>query len=137
MKLVELNDLIYGVFSSMTLVKSTYPVDAYLAWDNLQVKYPSLAYALVAAETDGNIDTYTYRFYCGDRLTDAKTNYILNYGEEMAIIEKGLNAISNSDGILDVEFPRRYQFARQKFSDVLSVAYVDAQIHVQSEIGEC
>ena len=128
MTIIELTDILTETFESIEQVKQVSFGDAYLVLDNLQVKYPIVCFAPMAMEREENLVTWTFRIYAAERLQDGQFNTLYNYAELVQVLETGLTAVRNHDGIVDLEYPVRYQLANQKFNDVNTVVYADVDI---------
>lgn len=137
MNLIELNNLIENTFKSNPLVKSYYATDPYSIWNSSDVKYVSISCYLTGIRTEDNSITYTFQITCADRLDNkqADTNFI--YQNCFAIIEKTLMQLHTNSDVLDVSYPRDYQFTNQKFMDVLAVGFVTVNITVRKDIDTC
>jgi hypothetical protein len=137
MTIIEISDIIENTFASVPKVNQSEFGDAYNVLDKSQVRYPIISYAPMNLESTENLDTWTFRIYSAERLTDSKKNTLFNYAELVQIIKTGLVMLNNHPKIVEVIYPIRYSFANQKFMDVNTVVYADVQIVTINDTPLC
>lgn len=137
MTVIELSSIIEDSFNALPQIKQVTFGDAYNVLNNTQVKYPIVSYAPLYMERDENLVTWTFRVYAAERLTDSQNNTMFNYSELISILEKGLTNVRNHDGIVNLDYPIRYNLANQKFMDVNTVVYADVDIVVLNDVSLC
>lgn len=133
----ELQNKIAEIFGGMPTVASYRQGDAHAVYNTQEVEYMAVCALLDRAEMDGNTITYIYNIYAADRLVNDLSNTDDVWEHGLTVLETGLNALSNVEGILEIERPRTYNFARQEFSDVLGVVFGEIRIQTRSSYGEC
>lgn len=136
MNIVELTNTIKEVGLSQTPIKSVYSGDVYENWNHGEVNYGSLNFGLQSISYNGNLCTYTYIFYYGDRLLQDKSNVGEIYTDGVNAIQAVVNILNDSYAV-DIPEIVSYTPFEQQFMDYLAGVYATVEITTNSEIGLC
>lgn len=133
MTLSTLFETIKTVYEGVEGVMSVYDDDAALSWNTQEVKYLSVAFSLQSSrEMDGNVH-HTFQIYAGDRLTDSQANRNELYNKLYNVLKTGINELTYTEGIVEVEDNRVYTYLPLKMFDVLAVCSLTVTIVVTDE----
>lgn len=135
---MNVKELIYKI-SEIALtqepVKSVYNGDVYENWNSAETKYGSFNIGLQNISYGGNLCTYTFILYYGDRLLQDKSNVNAIYSDGVNVIQSVINILN--DTYADISEDVTYTPFEQKFMDYLAGVYAQVNITVESPIGIC
>lgn len=137
MNLIQLIKKIEEVYNSNEYIESVINADPYYCYNNNEVKYMSVCFDIMSADVEENLITYNIKIYCADRLDDAQDNRNFIYQNTMTQILNGLHEIEKDEDIIEVKYPRHFDFASQKFADVLGCCYCDFSVTLINEFDKC
>lgn len=139
MNLTELSNRMTAAFEQVAYVNSVLTGDVYERWNNKEVKYVSVCYAIESSDADENITTYSFILYAADRLLEDGSNNVQSFDICQTVIENALNFLTNSGASdnLWIEDTRTYTPFVQKFADNLAGVYVRTKIKVRNDLNLC
>lgn len=136
---MNVNEIIYKI-SEFALtqepVKSVYNGDLYENWNSAETKYGSFNIGLRSVSYNGNMCTYSFILYYGDRLQQDKGNVNNIYTDGVNVIQSVIN-ILNQSGLADISETVEYTPFEQKFMDYLAGVYAQVDITTESTLGYC
>lgn len=132
----ELVDLIKEIALEQKPIVSAYDGDVYENWNSAEVKYGSFNVGLQSMTYSGNLITYSFIFYYGDRLLQDKSNVNSVYSDGILAIQSVINVLNNEYHI-DIPEQIIYTPFQQKFMDYLAGVYAQVDITSESELGLC
>ena len=136
MNIVQLYDYIKQYALTIPIVKSYYNTSVYECWNNQNVKYGSVVFAVKSVREQNSIAKFDCVLYYGDRLNDNKTNRDAIQSDAIGVINNIINRLNCSDNIEFVTYPVQSTIFEQKFADELAGAYANITIDLQST-GDC
>lgn len=136
MNIVQLYECIKQYALTIPIVESYYNTSVYECWNNQNVKYGSVVFAVKSVRETNSIAKYDCVLYYGDRLNDNKTNRDAIQSDAVGVINSIVNQLNCSDKIEFVTYPVQSTIFEQKFADELAGAYANITIDLQSN-GEC
>ena len=135
MNVNEITDKIKEIAASLETVNSVFDGDVYENWNSAEIKYGSFNVGLQNVSNDGNLCTYTFVFYYGDRLTQDKSNVNSIYTDGVNTIQSVINVLNYMQ--FDISEQINYTPFEQKFMDYLAGVYATVEITTESPIGLC
>ena len=136
MNIVQLYDYIKQYALTIPIVKSYYNTSVYECWNNQNVKYGSVVFAVKSVREQNAIAKFDCVLYYGDRLNDNKTNRDAIQSDAIGVINNIVSRLNCSDNIEFVTYPVQSTIFEQKFADELAGAYANLTIDLQST-GDC
>lgn len=146
--LTAVQEYIKGVFEAVTIdtessdpqafFNSVYAAEAGYVWNNKDVEYPSMAFAISNVNVDEQYTTFRFTFYAGARQHEAiEPTTHDNWSNLFTAMETGFNTMQDTVGenenpFVSVSYPRNYTFAPLKMMDVLAVVTVDVEFIVEN-----
>ena len=135
MNVNEITDKIKEIAASLETVNSVFDGDVYENWNSAEIKYGSFNVGLQNVSNDGNLCTYTFVFYYGDRLTQDKSNANSIYSDGVNTIQSVINVLNYMQ--FDISEQINYTPFEQKFMDYLAGVYATVNIVTSSSLGFC
>lgn len=135
MNVNEITDKIKEIAISLETVNSVFDGDVYDNWNSSEIKYGSFNVGLQNVSNDGNLCTYTFVFYYGDRLTQDKSNSNSIYSDGVNTIQSVINVLNYMQ--FDISEQINYTPFEQKFMDYLAGVYATVNIVTSSSLGFC
>ena len=136
MNVNQITDKIKEIAASLETVNSVFEGDVYENWNSAEIKYGSFNVGLQNVSNDGNLCTYTFVFYYGDRLTQDKSNVNSIYTDGINTIQSVINVLNTLD-MVDIQEPITFTPFEQNFMDYLAGVYATVEITTESPIGLC
>ena len=136
MNVNEITDKIKEIAASLETVNSVFEGDVYENWNSAEIKYGSFNVGLQNVSNDGNLCTYTFVFYYGDRLTQDKSNVNSIYTDGINTIQSVINVLNTLD-MVDIQEPITFTPFEQNFMDYLAGVYTQVNITTDSTLGYC
>lgn len=135
MNISSLMNKIKEIANSVKTVRSSYDGDVYTVWNTKEIKYASFVASITSVERTNNLRTYNLVLYYGDRLMSSGANKNSIWDDATNTIQSVINKMSDS---LDCEVgDYTIECFEQKFEDYLAGAFVNLQIEIEDELGEC
>ena len=135
MNVNQITDKIKEIAISLETVNSVFDGDVYDNWNSSKIKYGSFNVGLQNVSNDGNLCTYTFVFYYGDRLTQDKSNSNSIYSDGVNTIQSVINVLNYMQ--FDISEQINYTPFEQKFMDYLAGVYATVNIVTSSSLGFC
>lgn len=135
MNVNQITDKIKEIAISLETVNSVFEGDVYDNWNSSEIKYGSFNVGLQNVSNDGNLCTYTFVFYYGDRLTQDKSNANSIYSDGVNTIQSVINVLNYMQ--FDISEQINYTPFEQKFMDYLAGVYATVNIVTSSSLGFC
>lgn len=135
MNVNQITDKIKEIAISLETVNSVFDGDVYDNWNSSEIKYGSFNVGLQNVSNDGNLCTYTFVFYYGDRLTQDKSNSNSIYSDGVNTIQSVINVLNYMQ--FDISEQINYTPFEQKFIDYLAGVYATVNIVTSSSLGFC
>lgn len=136
MTLVNLYEYIKQYALTIPIVKSYYNTSVYECWNNQEVKYGSVVFAVKSVREQNSIAKFDCVLYYGDRLNENKSNRDSIQSDAIGVINNIVNRLNCSNNIEYVTYPVQSTIFEQKFADELAGAYANLTIDLQST-GDC
>lgn len=136
MNVNEIINSVKEVALSQAPVMTAYDGDVYENWNKAEAKYGSFNIGLKSINYNGNLVTYTFLLYYGDRLLQDKSNINNVYIDGVNVIQSVVN-ILNSSYKMDIDESVNYTPFEQQFMDYLGGVYAQVDITTDSPIGLC
>lgn len=136
MNIVQLYEYLKQYALTIPIVKSYYNTSVYECWNNQNVKYGSVVFAVKSVREQNAIAKFDCVLYYGDRLNDNKTNRDAIQSDAIGVINNIVSRLNCSDNIEFVTYPVQSTIFEQKFADELAGAYANLTIDLQST-GDC
>lgn len=135
---MNVNELIYKITEialTQEPVKSVYNGDVYENWNSAEVNYGSFNIGLQNITYNGNLCTYSFIFYYGDRLLQDKSNVNAIYSDGVNTIQSIINILNQ----MEMDIPEQVEYTpfEQKFMDYLAGVYAQVDITTESTLGFC
>lgn len=135
MNVNQITDKIKEIAISLETVNSVFEGDVYDNWNSAEIKYGSFNVGLQNVSNDGNLCTYTFVFYYGDRLTQDKSNVNSIYTDGVNTIQSVINVLNYMQ--FDISEQINYTPFEQQFMDYLAGVYATVDIVTSSSLGFC
>ena len=135
MNVNEITNKIKEIAISLETVNSVFDGDVYDNWNSSEIKYGSFNVGLQNVSNDGNLCTYTFVFYYGDRLTQDKSNVNSIYSDGVNTIQSVINVLNYMQ--FDISEQINYTPFEQKFMDYIAGVYATVNIVTSSSLGFC
>lgn len=136
MNIVQLYEYIKQYALTIPIVKSYYNTSVYECWNNQEVKYGSVVFAVKSVKEQNSITKFDCVLYYGDRLNENKSNRDSIQSDAIGVINNIVSRLNCSDNIEFVTYPVQSTIFEQKFADELAGAYANLTIDLQST-GDC
>lgn len=136
MSLPQLYEYIKQYALTIPIVKSYYNTSVYECWNNQEVKYGSVVFAVKSVREQNSIAKFDCVLYYGDRLNENKSNRDSIQSDAIGVINNIVNRLNCSNNIEYVTYPVQSTIFEQKFADELAGAYANLTIDLQST-GDC
>ena len=136
MNIVQLYEYIKQYALTIPIVKSYYNTSVYECWNNQEVKYGSVVFAVKSVREQNSIAKFDCVLYYGDRLNENKSNRDSIQSDAIGVINNIVNRLNCSNNIEYVTYPVQSTIFEQKFADELAGAYANLTIDLQST-GDC
>ena len=136
MTLPQLYEYIKQYALTIPIVKSYYNTSVYECWNNQEVKYGSVVFAVKSVREQNSIAKFDCVLYYGDRLNENKSNRDSIQSDAIGVINNIVNRLNCSNNIEYVTYPVQSTIFEQKFADELAGAYANLTIDLQST-GDC
>lgn len=135
MNVNQITDKIKEIALSLETVNSIFDGDVYTNWNSAEIKYGSFNVGLQNVSNDGNLCTYTFVLYYGDRLTQDKSNVNSIYTDGVNSIQSVINVLNYMQ--FDISGQITYTPFEQQFMDYLAGVYATVDIVTSSSLGFC
>lgn len=136
MNVVQLNNYIGKIATTLPIVHSYYNQSVYECWNGPEVKYGSFVFAVKNITHQNNTTRFDCIIYYGDRLNEDRSNCSAIQSDAMQVIQAVAGAIKNSQEVMDVNYPVQCVLFEQKFADELAGAYANVTI-ITEGLGTC
>lgn len=136
MNIVQLYEYIKQYALTIPIVKSYYNTSVYECWNNQEVKYGSVVFAVKSVREQNSIAKFDCVLYYGDRLNENKSNRDSIQSDAIGVINNIVSRLNCSNNIEYVTYPVQSTIFEQKFADELAGAYANLTIDLQST-GDC
>lgn len=137
MNIIALYEHIKQYALTIPIVNSYYNTSVYECWNNPNVKYGSVVFAVKSVREQNSISKYECVIYYGDRLNDNKSNRDAIQSDAVGVINNIINRLNSSNLIEFVTYPVQSVIFEQKFSDELAGAYANITIDLQATGDDC
>jgi hypothetical protein len=137
MNIIQLYEHIKQYALTIPIVNSYYNTSVYECWNNPNVKYGSVVFAVKSVREQNSISKYECVIYYGDRLNDNKSNRDAIQSDAVGVINNIINRLNSSNLIEYVTYPVQSVIFEQKFSDELAGAYANITIDLQATGDDC
>ena len=134
MNITSLLNNIKEIAGNVHTVRSVYDGDVYTIWNTGEIKYASFVVSIKNVQRSGNTRSYSILLYYGDRLMSDCSNRIGIWDDATNTLQSVLNKLSNLDCVVGDYTVILFE---QKFLDLLAGGYVEVNIEVEDELGEC
>lgn len=133
----ELMELMKYIAEAQTPVQTATDGDVYENWNGAEIKYGAFNVGFQEAFFQGQICTYRFVLYYGDRLMQDRSNANDIYADGIRVITAIVNNLNNVNGVQVTSDPVDMHGFEQKFMDYLSGVYAIVDIACESVLGEC
>ena len=125
-----------NIASDLKTVHSAYTEDVYTIWNTAEVKYGSFVANIKNVRRIDNLRSYNIILYYGDRLLQDGSNRLGIWDDATNTLQAVINAIEDLEEVNSVgEYT--IELFEQKFSDMLAGGYVQLDIEVVDQLGQC
>lgn len=135
MNVNQITDKIKEIAMSLETVNSVFDGNAYDNWNSAEIKYGSFNVGLQNVSNEGNLCTYTFVLYYGDRLLQDKSNVNSIYTDGVNSIQSVINVLNYMN--FDISEQIVYTPFQQQFMDYLAGVYTTVNIVTSSSLGFC
>lgn len=136
MNIVQLQNYIGKIATTIPVVQSYYNESVYDCWVRHGVKYGSVSFVVQNLRETEHTSNWECMIYYGDRLNESRTNVSAVQTDAVNVIQSIVSAIKQSDEIMDIQYPVQTIMFEQEFADVLAGAYASVTIITQGQ-AEC